>query len=301
MEIAEKPTALAATHIAAKIFRISMRYIPKEDVWLATEEERTRGIMIYVDNRAGSSQLIPLLRSLGCEVESGTYPYGDVNFFGYGANGDPASVGVEIKSIEDVIACIQSGRFAGHQLPGLLSSFDYTWLLVVSDYRPRARDGVLEYRKAGRNGGQYWSESCGRQRTVFWRDVESWLMTMSICGGIRIHQEPDYDHAALWLKNTVNWFSRDQHKSHKVIQGTKSMFPDQALLIKPTLARRVAAQLPGIAEVRSAAVAAKFKTLESMVTATEKDWRTVDGLGAGTARKIFNAIHGLNGNGGQHK
>ena len=256
---------------------------------------------IQVDTRAGSENLIAPLRALGVEVEPTILTFGDAAWMGYGANGEPVSCAAELKRIEDCTACIQSGRFAGHQLPGLLASYDHIWLLIVDEYRPRARDGVLEYRKAGRNGGQYWSESCGRQRTVFWRDVESWLMTMSICGGIRIHQEPDYDHAALWLKNTVNWFSRDQHKSHKVIQGTKSMFPDQALLIKPTLARRVAAQLPGIAEVRSAAVAARFKTLESMVTATEKDWRTVDGLGAGTARKIFNAIHGLNGNGGQHK
>ena len=123
-------------------------------------------------------------------------------------------------------------------------------------------------------------------------------MTMQICGGIRAHSVPDYRAAAAWLKMTANWFSRETHKSHKVIQGTKQMFPDQALLIKPTLARRVAAQLPGVAEVRSAAVADKFRTIEAMANATEKDWRNVDGLGPGTAKKIFNIIHGLNGSKG---
>ena len=217
--------------------------------------------------------------------------FGDAAWIGWGANGDAVSCGIEVKSIEDVIACIQSGRFAGHQLPGLLASYDHIWLLIVSDYRPRQRDGVLEYRKEGRGGGQYWAESCGRQRTIFWRDVESWIMTMAICGGIRIHKVPDYREAAIWLKMASNWFAREDHKSHKVIQGTKEMFPDQALLIKPTLARRVAAQLPGVAEVRSAAVAAKFRTLEQMVNASEKDWRSVDGLGPGTARKVYQAIH----------
>jgi ERCC4-type nuclease len=255
--------------------------------------------MIQIDKRAGSINLVQPLRRLGCEVEEVTMPFGDAAFVGWGANGDPVSVGIEVKSIEDIIACIQSGRFAGHQLPGLLASYDHVWLLIVDEYRPRGRDGVLEYRKEGRGGGQYWSESCGRQRTVFWRDVESWLMTMAICGGIRIHQEPDYEHAAMWLKMASNWFSRETHKSHKVIQGTKQLFPDAALLVRPTLARRVAAQLPGIAEIRSAAVAARFKTLESMVTATEKDWRQVDGLGKETAKKIFNIIHGLNGSRGQ--
>jgi ERCC4-type nuclease len=258
-----------------------------------------RGVaaVIQIDKRAGSEKLIGPLRSLGMEVEETILPYGDAAWMGYGANGDPVSCAAECKSVEDCIACIQSGRFAGHQLPGLLASYDHVWLLIVDEYRPRLRDGVLEYRKTGRGGGQYWAESCGRQRTVYWRDLESWLMTMAICGGIRIHQEPDYDHAALWLKMASNWFARDSHKSHKVIQGTKQMFPDAALLLKPTLARRVAAQLPGVAEVRSAAVAAKFPTLERMVAASERDWRTVDGLGAGTAKKVFNAIHGMNGTG----
>jgi len=252
---------------------------------------------IQVDNRAGSAQLAPLLRSLGVEVELTQMPFGDVSFLGYGANGSPASFGIEVKSIEDVIACIQSGRFAGHQLPGLIASYDHVWLLITNDYRARARDGVLEYRKEGRGGGQYWSESCGRQRTVMWRDVESWIMTCQIMAGIRVHRVPDYREAALWLKLVSNWASRDDHKSHRVIYGSKEIFADTALLIKPSLARRVAAQLPGVAEVRSAAVASRFKTLEQMVSASEKDWRTVDGLGAGTAKKIYSAIHGLNGTG----
>lgn len=250
---------------------------------------------IQIDNRAGSSQLAPLLRQLGVEVDLCQMAFGDAAFIGWGANGDAASFGIEVKSIEDCVACIQSGRFAGHQLPGLIASYDYVWLLVVDEYRPRQHDGVLEYRKPGRGGGMYWSESCGRQRTVLWRDVESWLMTCQIMGNIRVHQEPDYQHAALWIKMLSNWAAREEHKSHRVLYGTKSLFPDTALLLKPTLTRRVAAQFPGIAEIRSSAVAAKFTTLEKMVNATEKDWRQVEGIGAGTAKKIFNAIHGLNG------
>lgn len=256
--------------------------------------------MIQVDNRAGSAQLAPLLRQLGCEVDLTTMPFGDAAWIGWGANGDAVSCGVEVKSIEDVIACIQSGRFAGHQLPGLIASYDHVWLLIVDEYRPRQRDGVLEYRKEGRGGGQYWAESCGRQRTIFWRDVESWLMSMAIMGGIRVHQVPDYHQAAIWLKMASNWFAQDTHHSHKVLYGTKELFADQALLVKPTLARRMAAQLPGIGEKRSAEVARVFKNLEEMVEATPKDWATkVDGIGKGIAAKIYNSIHGLNGSGGR--
>lgn len=253
--------------------------------------------MIQVDDRLGSAQIAPMLKALGCEVELTRLSYGDVSWIGYGTNGDPVSCSVELKKIEDVIACIQSGRFAGHQLPGLLQCYDHVWLMVIDDYRPRQRDGVLEYRKEGRGGGMYWTESCGRQRTVYWRDVESWLMTMSIFGGIRIHKVPDYREAAIWIKMASNWFARDTHKSHKVLYGTKELFPDQALLLKPSLARRVAAQLPKIGEVRSASVAAHFKNLEQMVSASERDWCQIDGLGKSTAKTVYNAIHGNNDNG----
>jgi ERCC4-type nuclease len=254
---------------------------------------------IQIDNRAGSAQLAPLLRSLGVEVDLTTLPFGDAAWIGWGANGDAVSCGCEVKKIEDVVACIQSGRFAGHQLPGLIASYDHVWLLIIDEYRPRARDGVLEYRKEGRGGGMYWSESCGRQRTVFWRDVESWLMTCQIMGGIRVHQVPDYNSAAMWLKLVSNWFAKEEHKSHRVLYGTKELFADHALLVKPTLARRVAAQLPGIGEKRSAEVARVFHTLEDMVEASPKDWATkVEGVGKGIAAKIYSAIH-QNGNGGK--
>ena len=256
--------------------------------------------MIQVDDRLGSSQVAPLLRSLGCEVELTRLDYGDVSWIGYGVNGAVVSCTAELKRIEDVVNCIQSGRFAGHQLPGMLQCYDHVWLLIIDDYRPRPRDGVLEYLKEGRGGGKYWSESCGRQRTVYWRDVESWLMSMQILGGIRVHQEPDYDHAALWIKNTANWFNRDTHHSHEVVYGSKELFTDQALLLKPTLARRVAAQLPGVGSKRSAEVARVFATIEDMVKASPKDWATkVDGIGKTTAHKIYGAIHGQNGNGGR--
>lgn len=95
----------------------------------------------------------------------------------------------------------------------------------------------------------------------------------------------------MWIKNTVNWFSRAEHHSHKVMHGTKELFADQALLVKPTLARRVAAQLPGIGEKRSAEVAREFHTLEQMVNASAKDWLRVEGVGKGIATKVYQAIH----------
>jgi ERCC4-type nuclease len=254
-------------------------------------------VSVQVDKRAGSINLVQPLRQLGVEVEETILNFGDCAFMGYAANGAPASFGVEVKSVEDIVSCLHSGRFSGFQLPGLIASYDYVWLLITNEYRARARDGVLEYKKEGRGGGQYWSESCGRQRTVFWRDLESYLMTCQIMGGIRIHTVADYHQAAAWLKLVSNWAAKEDHKSHRVIYGSKELFADHALLVKPTLARRVAAQLPQIGERRSADVARAFPTLAAMVEASPKDWATkVEGIGKGIAAKVYTAIH-QNGNG----
>lgn len=252
--------------------------------------------MIQVDDRAGSAQLCPILRQMGCEVDLCRMDFGDVAFSGWGPNGAPVQVGIEVKSLDDILACITSGRFAGHQLPGLIQCYDHVFLLVQGQWRARARDGVLEYYRST-SRGNFWSEAGGGQRRWLWRDLESWLTSMSIMGGLRVHRVPDYHEGALWLKTVYSWFQKDDHKSHLVIYSGKELYSDTALLTRPSLARRVAKELPGIGLVRSAEVAHQFPTVELMVSASVRDWTKIEGVGKGIATKVYNAIHGVNGNG----
>lgn len=259
--------------------------------------------MISVDDRAGSAQLAPKLRSLGCEVDLTRMDFGDVSWMGTAHDGQPVSVGVEVKSITDVIACITSGRFSGHQLPGLLANYDHIWLLVEGSWYGRRQDGVLVYKRQGPRG-DFWCEMAG-QRTWLARDLESWLLTNQVLAGIRVHRVANWDEAALWLKTCYNWFQKDFHSSHRVLYEGKHLFPEQALLTKPSLARRVAAQLPGIGDVRSASVAKVMHTIEEMVMASPQEWAEIEvadrrggakRLGKAVATKIHQAIH-RNGNG----
>ena len=253
--------------------------------------------MISVDDRAGSAQYAPLLRSLGVEVDLTRMAFGDIAWQGIGPNSLPVSVGIEVKTLADVLACITSGRFAGHQLPGLLQSYDHVWLMIEGEYRPRRKDGALEFLKPGRNGASaYWSEPSGGKRSWFWRDLESWLLSMAVMGGIRIHHVRNAEEGALWIKGAYHWFQREEHKSHLVMYSGKELYSDKALLLKPSLARRIAAELPGVGAKKSAAVAARFRNLAEMSQATEKDWMQVDGIGKGLAKQIVKAIHNGHGN-----
>jgi hypothetical protein len=191
---------------------------------------------------------------------------------------------------------VVSKRYAGHQLPGLIASYDHIWLLIQGEWK-MGRNGELLQHREGRGGGMYWAEAGGGMKRWQWRDFENWINSVSILGGTRVHRVATWDDGAQWIKCLYNWYQRDSHHSVNVVYGTKTLFPDTALLVKPTLARRVAAQLPKIGEVRSAAVAAEFKTLERMVNASEKDWCRIDGLGKTTAKSVYNAIHGISING----
>lgn len=258
--------------------------------------------MIQVDDRIGSREIAPILTSLGCSVEIARMTYGDVAWMGVAANGEPSSAACEIKKIDDILACIQSGRFAGHQLPGLINCYDYIWLLVIGEFRPRNGDGILMKRVTGPRG-DYWAEAGGGRRGYMARDLESWFLTMEIMGNIRIHRESDIYKAAQWIKTCYNWFQRSDHKSHKVIYQGKHLYPDQALLAKPTLARRIAAELPLVAEKRSADVARTFHSptiaeyLRRIADADPREWRRVPGIGPGIAKKIHHALHATNGSG----
>jgi len=60
---------------------------------------------------------------------------------------------------------------------------------------------------------------------------------------------------------------------------------------KPTLLRKIAAELPGVGVGRSALVEKHFGSVYNMFMATEKDWLKIDGVGKVTARMSWEALH----------
>jgi ERCC4-type nuclease len=257
-------------------------------------------VTVTIDPRAGSAQLAPLLRHRGIPVELSTLQFGDCAMIGAGPGGSPVSTGIEVKRLADLTACIQDSRFSGHQLPGMIQSYDQSWLLVIGIFRARARDGVLEYQVDDRRG--YWRDtSHGRRRSLLWHDLRMFLFTMEIKAGIRVAIVDDYQQAALWIACLYSWWQRgwDDHTSHlQVYDGMRSDLFDRALLSRPSVTRMIAAQLPNVGRTKSAAVAARFKSVKEMVEASEKDWAGIDGIGKNIAHKVWVALRGgVNGNG----
>lgn len=264
---------------------------------------------LLIDDRAGSAPLAPMLRRLGMEVELTRMEFGDIAFFGKAQNADPVSVGIEVKSLADAMGCLVSGRFAGHQLPGMVSSYDHIWLLIQGVWREHPATGILEELRAGRGGGSYWAEAeGGGQRRWLARDFESWLLSVSILGGMRVHRVDTWEQGAKWVKLLANWYAKDEHKSIQVVYSGKRLYPDNALLGRPSLARRWAKELTGIGVKGSADIARVLTTGESIARASVEDWAKMEivdksgnsrVLGKARAHKIWKEIHG-NGSGGSN-
>lgn len=244
--------------------------------------------MLTVDDRTGSNGLFPLLSRAGIPAVLGRIAFGDISFMGRGEGGSPVTIGVEVKQVSDVLKCITDGRFAGHQLPGLIESYDQIWLLIVGLWRS-GMNGVLQTRK-----GKEWHDAATGMRRFMYADLATWLLTIQTRGGIGVVRCTDWNEATLWLSSLYNWWHKgiDDHKSHLALHNPNGsgQFSDRAILSRPSILRMVAAQLPGIGFEKSAEVARLFETVENLAMASVADLQMVPGIGKTVADRIYKAL-----------
>lgn len=232
--------------------------------------------MLLLDPRAGSCDYEQPLKMLGAPVEMVTLEFGDVAFFG-----SDRVIGVELKRIHDILNCIVTGRFSGHQLPGMARHYDEVYLVIEGLWRPNPQDGVLEIFRGG------WVPVKTGKRSWMYRDFESFLSTIEVKGGVRIKRAGSEDETARIVYNLYNWWQDfDGHRSHLALNRAGR---DVALFTRPTLVRRVAAELPGIGFEKSGMIAGHFANVREMVAAKVKDWTMLPGIGKTLAKQITEA------------
>jgi ERCC4-type nuclease len=228
--------------------------------------------------------LVGSLRHWHVPCELTRLDYGDAAFCGNGPRG-PVAVGFEIKRVHDALQCMQDGRFAGRQLPGLVNTYDYTWLVLEGRFKPDFVSGLLLV-----DGVRRRELALGSRRFMY-RDLDNWVTTMEICAGIKCRRTADRQETARFLADCYGWWTKDfhDHHAHLALHQDQGR-PDAALFARPSVARMVAAQLPGIGYKKSAAVVKKFETVLEMVNANENTWAEIDGIGATMAERIVRAL-----------
>jgi ERCC4-type nuclease len=238
--------------------------------------------VILLDPRMGQHQghvydYEPLLRSLGAPVEMCHLDFADAAWYGSGL-----AIGVEIKRLNDLLNAITNGRFSGHQLPGLCRDYNEAYLIVEGFWRPNPHDGVLETRR-----GREWVPVKLGKRTWMYRDLDNFLTTIEVKGGVRVKRTAGPDETARIIYGLYNWWADvDSHRSHLALNRAGR---DAALFTRPTFVRRVAAELPGIGYERSGEIAASFPTVRAMIAADTAAWLEIDGIGKKIAKGIVEA------------
>jgi len=241
---------------------------------------------ILIDNRVGSVELadyMPPSLIKVCRLQ-----FGDAAWVGNGADGE-SMVGVERKRIRDFLSSTASGRLSGHQLPGMLNTYNKTYIVLEGIWRPNPTSGVIEVRH-----GRAWRTLANGKRTWGYAELVGMLESMTNHCGVEVWRTSGIEETARWLLATNKWWGKEweEHKSHK----TPHAVAPTAQLTRMSPVRRVIMQVEGVGWDRSREVDKRFRSIVDMVNAPKSDWVAIDGIGKVIADKILNTFH--NGGGG---
>jgi ERCC4-type nuclease len=86
------------------------------------------------------------------------------------------------------------------------------------------------------------------------------------------------------------WWQKEwtDHTSHLARNKT----PKEITLVRPSLVRRIASELPGIGWGKSQAVDEHFLSVEDMILASEKKWASIPGIGKKLSQNIVKCLKG---------
>ena len=251
------------------------------------KSSRSRPTPILVDDREKKNshghELFSSIQHLHLPVERTRLEFGDAAFIGNGPRGKSVMVGVERKTIRDLMNSFTSKRLQSIQLPGMVETYQYRWIVVEGLWRP-ASDNVIEiYRGGG------WRPAESR---VPYHVIEQFLVAMEVNCGVWVRHTHNLRETALFLGNLYHWWGKrwEEHRSHLALE--KGLAVDRLLLARPSYERTFAATIPGIGWEKSKAVVKRFGTVERMVNASEEEWRSVPGIGKKMGQAIPKLMRG---------
>lgn len=260
--------------------------------------------MILIDDRDGSRDLadMPVLENhhvmgrIETEIGGKVVPVGDVLLTGHGPNGSTLRIGVELKSIHDLLSSISTGRLGGTQIPRMLKAFDVAVILFYGVYRC----GPFNHLQVRRwkNRKQTWVTYKVGGRPVPFSFLEGWMLTASLLptvgGGtpLIIKHVYDINEAAVWLRVLDGWLDKpwDRHRGLAVFDKSRELSaPPDADPVEFQIAR-TASSFPGLDWVRGWAAAAYFDSVREMVNADITEWQKIKGIGPVLSKEAVRAI-----------
>ncbi len=255
---------------------------------------------ILVDDRRGSKELLPELRKLSIPAELERLQFGDFAFTGNGPKGE-VLIGVERKTVSDLISSITGARLSARQLPGMVQTYPYRWIYVEGLWRS-GRDSRIEIfkewweRPTKKGGGRMvlgaWFPASTQ---ISWFQLAGRIVNLQVKGACWVDSTISMRDTAAKLGVLFHWWGKpwSVHRGH--LQLEKGLTPDKILYARPSYPRLVANVLPGIGWEKSKAVARHFHTIEAMVEAGPGEWRKVAGIGKKLGERLPAIMRGHRG------
>lgn len=253
--------------------------------------------LLLVDNRNGSEDLLGPLQRRGIPAELARLEFADFAFIGRGLDDADVTIGIELKrTIErrddprsDLIASMYSDRFSGHQLPGLVRTYDRPWLITEGIWR-EGKEGELEILHKRDD----WRPARLGRKVILYRDLEAWLLTQRIRGGVEYEHCSKRADTIRFLASLFHWWTSkalNEHRSHKVIYRVP---PDRASFVEPSAFVKMASCLPGVGAEKADTLEDRhfrFQLLKaSGEAASVADLCEVEGFGKTLATKVLTTL-----------
>ncbi len=216
----------------------------------------------------------------------GTLEFADAAFEGNGPHGR-IMIGIERKTLHDMLACIDDARYSAHQKPGMAQMYAKSFLLVEGMWKPHDPEGWL---MEGFQGGTSWGLCRYRSQRTLYSKLYRYLLSVSLSGVI-ITFSRDLVQTAWNICEIYQYFQKRWDNHTALIQTQTLNIPD--FNRKPSLVRRWAAELEGIGVKYSMEAERMFKRPIALANSDEMDWLSLKGVGPKTALGIIREIRGL--------
>lgn len=247
--------------------------------------------MILADAAVGSHELIGRINKRGVKCEKENLPFGDFMFEGNTDIGT-SMIGIERKKVPDMMDCIDSARYAGHQQIGMSKWFRFRFLIIEGIWKANHEDLTLMLM----SGKEYRPFLHGRYR-VRYSKLFRYLMSAQLTGGAYVIYSPSDTQTVINICEIYHFFQK-KWADHTAMQAI--YVPPIASFTTPTLLLEFLSRLDGLG-TKLAPIAAKHfsragGTQSEMIIrvckADEVDWLRVEGLGPKVAAKLVKQLHG---------
>lgn len=250
--------------------------------------------MILIDSRSGAERtdkettvdrLVQHIRNIGVRCEKDRLEYADAAFEAKGPKGS-MMVGIERKTLHDMLNCIDDARYAAHQKPGMHLMYGKSVLMLEGHWKAHDPEGWL---MESQNGSTWYPCRYRSQRTLYSK-LYRYLISVSL-SGVTVSYSRDLWHTAYNICEFYHYFQKRWSDHTSLIETQKLNLPD--LNAKPSLTRKWAADLTDIGVKYSIEAERLFRTPIRLATADEVQWLTIKGIGPKTAMNIVKEVRGL--------